>query len=90
MSVKNQVADFIARNTEEKFPTEFTSLKQAIDVLQKRGEITQKDAHILRELNLHNDKHLNAAWEAYTAIKNSEDLADTLAVLCDVKRETLN
>jgi hypothetical protein len=35
-----------------------------------------------------NDKHLLAAWEAYTVMKNEEDLADTLAVLCDVKRET--
>lgn len=47
-----------------------------------------KDADILRDLNIKNDRHLSAAWEAYTAIKNSEDLADTLAVLCDVKRES--
>jgi hypothetical protein len=44
----------------------------------------------LVQLNNANDKHLKAAWEAYTVLKNSEDLADTLAVLCDVKRETLS
>lgn len=36
-----------------------------------------------------NDTHLHAAWEAYTANKNSEDLADSLAVLADVKRDTV-
>lgn len=43
---------------------------------------------MLNDLNLKNDKHLNAAWEAYTAIKSTEDLVDTLTILCDVKRET--
>ena len=33
------------------------------------------------------DKHLQAAWEAYTVMKDLEDLADTLVILCDVKRE---
>jgi hypothetical protein len=28
-----------------------------------------------------------AAWEAYTVVQDEEDLADTLRVLCDVRRD---
>lgn len=36
---------------------------------------------------MRNDKHLMAAWEAYTVVQDEEDLADTLRVLCDVRRD---
>ena len=45
------------------------------------------DADIIRGLSLKNDKHLNAAWEAYTVLKSADELADTFNVLCDVKRD---
>ena len=31
---------------------------------------------------------LEQAWEAYTVMKDLEDLLDTIVILCDVKRET--
>lgn len=38
-------------------------------------------------LSLSNDKHLMAAWEAYSVMHDEEDFADTLQVLCEVKRQ---
>ena len=42
---------------------------------------------MLKMLSLSKDKHLMAAWDAYSVMHDEEDFADTLQVLCEVKRQ---
>lgn len=41
---------------------------------------------MLQDLYSKGDKHLLAAWEAFLVIKKMDDLADTLLILCEVKK----
>ncbi len=62
MNLKNNIFEHLEK---EFGANHYVSLKQAIDELHKKGELTKQDATLLKELNLSNDKHLNATWEAY-------------------------
>jgi len=42
---------------------------------------------LLKDLDLKNDKHLSGVWESYQIILDKEDLADSLMILSDVRRE---
>ena len=67
-------------------PDHYKNLKDAINGLSKKGFLTSKDKDLVRELSLKSDKHLLAAWDAYTVMLDEEDFTDTLQVLCEVKR----
>lgn len=68
-------------------PDHFKNLKDAINGLHQKSYISTADRDLIRELSFHDDKHLMAAWDTYTLMHDEEDFADTLSVLCDVKRE---
>lgn len=44
---------------------------------------------MLKELNRNKDYYMAAIWEAYSVMKDLEDLCDSLVVLCDTKRDML-
>lgn len=68
-------------------PDFYKNLKDAINGLFEKGHLQERDRDLIRDLSLKGDKHLLASWDTYTVMKDEEDLADTLQVLCDVKRE---
>jgi len=70
-------------------PDTYKNLKDAINGLSMKGYLSQNDKDLVRELSLKSDKHLLAAWEAYRVMLDEEEFADTLQVLCDVKREQI-
>jgi hypothetical protein len=82
--LRSQVSQYLLENLG---PDHFKNLKDAINGLYKKSYITTEDLDLIRELSLNDDKHLLAAWDAYTLMHDEEDFADTLQVLCDVKRE---
>ena len=82
--LRSQVGQFLLDNLG---PDHFKNLKDAINGLHKKCYISTTDRDLIRELSFHDDKHLLAAWDAYTLMHDEEDFADTLQVLCDVKRE---
>ena len=82
--LRSQVGQFLLDNLG---PDHFKNLKDAINGLHKKSYISTTDRDLIRELSVHDDKHLLAAWDAYTLMHDEEDFADTLQVLCDVKRE---
>lgn len=67
-------------------PDTFNNLKDAINGLFQNGSLSEGDKDLVRELSLKDDMHLLAAWDAYRANFDEEEFADTLQVLCDVKR----
>lgn len=79
-----QISQFLLDNLG---PDHFKNLKDAINGLHKKSYISTEDRDLIRELSFHDDKHLLAAWDTYTLMHDEEDFADTLQVLCDVKRE---
>lgn len=85
--LRSQVGQFLLDNLG---PDHFKNLKDAINGLHKKCYISTTDRDLIRELSFHDDKHLLAAWDAYTLMHDEEDFADTLQVLCDVKREKRN
>lgn len=82
--LRNQVSQYLLENLG---PDHFKNLKDAINGLHKKSYISTEDRDLIRELSFDDDKHLLAAWDAYTLMHDEEDFADTLQVLCDVKRE---
>lgn len=46
-----------------------------------------QDVQVLKDLNRTKDYYLTAIWEAFTVMKDMDDLCDSLVVLCDTKRE---
>lgn len=84
VKLRAQVSQFLLDNLG---PDHFKNLKDAINGLHKKSYISTTDRDLVRELSFHDDKHLLAAWDAYTLMHDEEDFADTLQVLCDVKRE---
>lgn len=67
-------------------PDFYTKLSDAIGGLYEKGHLKAKDRDMLKMLSLSNDKHLMAAWDAYAVMHDEEDFADSLQVLCEVKR----
>jgi hypothetical protein len=59
-------------------PDHFKTLKDAINGLHKKCYLSAADRDLVRELSLHDDKHLLAAWDVYTMMHDEEDFADTL------------
>jgi len=82
--LRSQVSQYLLENLG---PDHFKNLKDAINGLHKKSYISTEDRDLIRELSFNDDKHLLAAWDAYTLMHDEEDFADTLQVLCDVKRE---
>lgn len=67
-------------------PDFYHKLTDAIVGLCEKGQLNSQDRDMLKMLSLSNDKHLMASWDAYSVMHDENDFADTLQVLCDVKR----
>ena len=64
----------------------YKNLKEAINGLYEKGYLSQEDRDQVRKLSFTDDKHLMAAWDTYLVMRDEEDFADTLQVLCDVTK----
>lgn len=95
LDLKNQIYAYLEESIPEyqdyvsKQSKDPKDISDAIEIFQKKGEITHQDYQLLRDLLEKGDRHLGAAWEAYTVMKDIEDLLDTILILCDVKREAM-
>lgn len=67
-------------------PDVYASLREAIHGLSQKGAISPQDRDLIMQLNVRDDKHLMAAWWAYSVIQDEEDLADSFRTLCEAKR----
>jgi hypothetical protein len=82
--LKQEISNFLAQNFG---PDTYKNLRDAINGLFQKGFLTVHDKEFVREMSLKDDKHVLAAWVTYTVLYDEEELADTLNVLCEVKRE---
>ena len=62
---------------------------EAIDLILKKGIVSLQDAPLLRDLHQQQDYYLKAIWEAYTMLKDFDDLSDSVAILLEVAKENL-
>ena len=68
-------------------PDQYKNLKDALNGMYQKGFISTEDKNLARDLNFKDDKHLLAAWDTYVVMNDEEDFANTLQILCDVKRD---
>lgn len=59
-------------------PDYYKKLADAIVGLYEKGQLKTQDKDMLKMLSLSNDKHLMAAWDAYSVMHDEADFADTL------------
>jgi len=85
LKLKNELADYLQEVLATGAQT-FRDINAAVSDFLAQGILTQQDADLLYELHSQQNLHLQAAWEAYTLMNDQDDLADTLMVLCDIKR----
>lgn len=81
--LRAEITQFLLKNFG---PDTYKNLKDAINGLNKNGFLSSDDRDLVRDLSIKDDKHLMAAWDCYTIMLDEEEFADTLQVLCDVKR----
>ena len=64
----------------------YQSLRDAIQGLSSKGALLPEDRDLIMQLNFRDDRHLMAAWWAYSVLEDEEDLADSFRTLCEAKR----
>lgn len=86
LKLKNELAEYL-QEALDTGKQAFKDIKSAISDFLAQGMLMHQDAELLYELHSQQNVHLQAAWEAYTLMLDQYDLADTLMVLCDIKRQ---
>lgn len=63
-------------------PDIYQNLRDAINGISQKGGISSDDRELIMMLSFKDDKHLMAAWQAYTVLQDEDDLADSFRTLC--------
>ena len=81
--LRNQITQYLLTHMG---PDIYKTLREAINGLYQKGYVTEADRDLVRELSISGDKHLQAVWDTYTVMRSEDDLANSIQVMCSVKR----